>query len=431
MVLEVRKRLLVTRCLCKVIFQGDNFKKHVANIKPTDVTHGREQRIVYCVSCNIWGELGENFSAHDKCPYVRLSKKDLEMVMERKEVPNRQGKVAAYLSEREEVKVKAQERARRQVKAKAVSARTELEAAIASITPPSQLTLSDSEEEEREDGEVEEQAVEAEDEGEPLAKRRGVDLDSTSDSSITEHNTSTPVKSQPPSFEPRTLAVHVSQTHARNQLVDTNNRLRTELAKSKQELALLTARKVDARRMNELARERGEALKRSEETLARERRERAEEKTKLEEERREREEEKKKLEAMVADLQRTAKTAMARVKEAEARLANLEGGRNAFGKVLFHLGCVNGRITKTFIQDNNPNESIRCFSDSGQNMHCHHITVKDYENIRVQNVRWPSECKLERFHFIDACIFSFSLHCSLSRQAAVPSPIQRTHQRPS
>ena len=84
------RRLTVTLCNCGGMFQGDNFRKHCRGKEG----HAKESAVRYCTPCNKWAQDGEEFS-HDKCAYVRLSKANLSLVLQRQSPLEREKLVAA------------------------------------------------------------------------------------------------------------------------------------------------------------------------------------------------------------------------------------------------------------------------------------------------------------------------------------------------
>ena len=474
MVIQQHKKWKVILCGCDQAFQGDNHKKHKRNAieqkKEAEGLHTNVKRVLYCGTCNVWGKEGESFP-HQNCTYVRFNKADLKEIvngrqpLEREKaiqeakkreakgmapVTGEEGKTAAVpMSEREETEAAV---AAITEGNKKEAFRNELESVFGSSVSSSysELVIDDGEE----DGEKRKEKAITEEEAEVLSeeseseeevqkkreKRPGVDIDSASSDDddyihITRKRkrTSSPQsRSSPPPLscevspvelptQPRYNCVAVSQTHAKNNLMSLNNRLKKQLHESQQETALLRSKfetqqrfekevielrqakkELQEQKNNIMERNKGllEKLKMLEEQLEKERKERAIEKGEAD--------------SRISNWKKAAEVTQAKLDDHHKQLERENKAKaDEEKKVTFHLECINGRIESHSIEDESLDSTVVCYSSEAIGAHCHHVILKGRDmKVKVRNTKWPThrKCKLEYFCCeVDYTLYYFSL----------------------
>lgn len=413
MVLEFRKRFDVSLCNCGATFQGPNLKRHLQLLAAKGIEgHGEAQSIKYCAPCNEWGDIEQNFP-HKKCAYVRFSKGDMLLILKRLE-PLERLTLLGKAEEKNKEKVEKEKR------------KKDLDNAVKACLDSVPIE--------------EEEKVEA-DESQDIVRRQKrvrVDLDSTLHLSLSSSEsdddfvvkrcktTSSPkpvkgdievetpnVSPIPPAvFIPQVEACRVSQTLARNNLVDENCRQKKQIELLQNENFMLKAKEENRRRQELEVQKSREVMK-----------EATEAQTKVEEENRrllvrireleqanevERQEAEAKVKSMLTEregekadmlnLKRCCEQLEKALSQRDDKMKKLREALEAKGKATVHLGIRQNKFINFHVENEEANDTIMCFSDEANGVRCIHIKVSGSDlNMKVRNVRWPSERKL-RLH---------------------------------
>lgn len=434
MVLEARKRCIVAQCNCGSTFQGTNLKKHVRNKAVLkDGGHGKERAVQYCATCNAWGVENEPFT-HERCVYVRLSRSNMLRVLQRQEPEEREALVKQALA----------------LKATSVGRSEETASEADAERPPGTVASSVEDEEETRRRKEDEAAVAAivgssEEKEKDKTDRKRIRYLSASSSSESDFESGpcqrprtssptvatrlpsprvSPVRSKATPFLPRASAVPISQTFAKNALVDENSRLSKQVASLQRDLGIRKGKEDDCKRLTaELLKKNGE-IKRLREAASAAELERAAERRQAEEQQqaaeaklreseaeraREKEESEKRIAQLLAEredfqsavskLQSWGSSLKTQLAEKDTVVEKLRQGAATTTGTL-HIECKDGRIGATHVEQNDSDETICCFSDEGRGVRCHHVFMRGSDiACRAKNVRWPSERKLTHSPF--------------------------------
>ena len=311
MTIESRKRLIISECNCGEVFQNVNLKKHLQNLKSKGIeTHGKVRSVYYCCPCNKWGVEGQAFN-HDKCGYIRLPKEAMKAVL-RKQTPANRDDLLAAKAKKEKAKAekktddkptteetddkataeKAGDRTtaeKTEDRAKAEKSKDKPDNTSESEVAAGNLVI-------LMEGDKVERLTDSESDI-VVPKKRGfsIDLDSSLSSLTSEeeevaskrHRTSSPVSGtttpQPPPsisvspievFHPPSQATVVSQTVAKNNLMDHNSRLTRQIAELNTQLGIYRAKEDLTKRLTSKNMEIKEELSKVSQELEREREDR-------------------------------------------------------------------------------------------------------------------------------------------------------------
>ena len=225
----------------------------------------------------------------------------------------------------------------------------------------------------------------------------------------------------------------MSQAEAKVQLTNINTRLRNEIRQAQQENGLLKAKLENQQRFEkevvelrdlakDLQQQKSNLLTRNKSLL--EKVEGLEEQLKKERNERElkqsEDEEKLKCrEATIENLKKAAEFVSKQLDDQRKQMKERERQQEeSAARVTLHLECKNGRIERRFLEEEDGEATIMCFSNEAAAAHCHHVTLVGKEmRMKVKNTRWPSKkCKLKRIfshrliiHYIIFFIESLSL----------------------
>lgn len=438
MVLEVRKRLHIFKCRCGGMYQRENFKKHVQNARIKE-EHGKVASTLYCCKCNVFGRPGESFD-HDKCPYVRLPKDDMTLVLEGKPPRNRLQLIERREKEQEEMKKRKSEKklleAVEDEKAEMEEGESEqirqmeVDRAVASIMQEVKTPVVDLGE--RVDLDLSSIAdssspVGEEEEPPPLAKRRRLIVSEESSSESDFPNltrTSTPkselpsaatgIKRQQP-YDPRRESMPTSQTLAKNNLVDQLSAMKKSSEEWRQKALTNRAKAQDYARLEgdlisqrtlvkELAAQKREVEQNAQLMEQRKNSELCLKEGKLQAalrqlqaEREDRERERESFEKRTKDLCHEKEELERALEKKEKQLRKATKALSAEKEteeaaILYHVACRNGRVVETrFDNIFEPNETSICYNDKNTHTNCHHIIIRrtpaDSIKVSFQNTR--------------------------------------------
>lgn len=406
-----------------------------------------EEEIYFCSVHREWGKKGDDFP-HTGCLNVQLQKGQMKEVLRR---------LLPFNLERQIAKAEARRRTPKENKMKKgiefqqaenkgeFDAAEELQRAVAAITPKPPVLLSDLSSSDSEGESVAEVRPDRLSDissdfkcelRDKVDKKRAhkVDLDETvsnSEPPAQRVRTSSPQKVKCPSpkkldilptrrqapFLPRLFARPVNQTLARNNLMDSNKKLESQVKALQEEATLLRQKEADRKKWEadtkailenakDFEQEKQE-LERMKKELERERVLVSNIKNEMEEKARRSEQEKvvmmaekQVLEERVMVLENENRSLMSRMdeKEKEVRQA-VESATTQINRVgglshcVLHLEVLNNKVCRRSLETVNANDSLVCFSDANRQARCIHIDVTGHNlQIGAKNVRWPNEC---------------------------------------
>ena len=369
----------IYKCTCGKAFQRERFHKHRQGLPEKEGQfHQRKDFILFCPSCNKCTRNKAEFGDHTDCPYVSLSKPNMDCVLAGKAIPN----LAGVIAKAAENKAKASARGEQDPIEAAVRA-SEIDQAILTITPQPGNAPNAAEGSSSDGSESDFPALNT---GRRNQKRVSTLTGSSSDEEreFRPSGCSSPKRSR--AAVPRVglrlqqscsraEASHPSQAVAIVSLTDSLKRAEAARLAAVKEVEFLKAKDLNFHRM--------EAQSKAD----------REEVTKL---RREEEEKKKKIASLEEELR---KERVAREKvEGELRVARrkLEAAAEKAQQgeavhLLGHIACKQGRLTheRRWEQLDN-DETTACFITS--DTACHHlfITSKDpLTSVKMKNVRPP------------------------------------------
>jgi len=100
----------IYKCTCGKAFQRERFHKHRQGLPEKEGQfHQRKDFVLFCPSCNKCTRNKAEFGDHTNCPYVSLSKPNMDCVLAGKAIPNLAGVIAKAAENKAKASVRGEQ----------------------------------------------------------------------------------------------------------------------------------------------------------------------------------------------------------------------------------------------------------------------------------------------------------------------------------